>query len=82
MKNHETRRVYSPYRIQQLAVQTAIDSGDFAKASQIAMLNPMLFAHKPREPAQTEPNRTEPEQFDLAYQIGKTIARIIRRVLK
>ena len=38
--------------------------------------------HKPREPAQTEPNRTEPKQFDLAYQIGKAIARIMRRVLK
>ena len=33
--------------------------------------------HKPREPA-----RTEPKQFDLAYQIGKAIARIMRRVLK
>lgn len=38
--------------------------------------------HKPREPAQTGTIRNEPKQKDLAYQIGKAIARIIRRVLK
>ena len=38
--------------------------------------------HKPREPAQTGTIRNNPEQKDLAYQIGKAIARIIRRVLK
>ena len=38
--------------------------------------------HKPREPAQTGTIRNDPEQKDLAYQIGKAIARIIRRVLK
>lgn len=37
--------------------------------------------HKPREPAQIELNRTEPKK-DLAYQIGKAMSRIIRRVLK
>lgn len=38
--------------------------------------------YKPREPAQTGTIRNNPEQKDLAYQIGKAIARIIRRVLK
>ena len=38
--------------------------------------------HKPREPAQTGTIRNDPKQKDLAYQIGKAIARIIRRVLK
>ena len=38
--------------------------------------------HKPREPAQTGTIRNNPEQKDLAYQIGKAIARIMRRVLK
>ena len=80
MKNHETRRVYSPYRIQQLAVQAAIDSGDFAKASQIAMLNPMLFAHKPREPAQTGTIRNDPKQTDIFYRFGKTLSRIIKHI--
>ena len=37
---------------------------------------------KPREPAQTRTIRNKPKQKDLAYQIGKSIARIIRRVLK
>ena len=73
---------HSIYRIQQLAVQAAIDSGDYAKASEIAMINPMVFAHKPREPAQTGTIRNDPENSDLAYRIGKRISQIIRRVLK
>ena len=80
MKNRETRRVYSPYRIQQLAVQAAIDSGDFTKASQIAMLNPMIFAHKPREPAQTGTIRNNPEQTDIFYRFGKGISKLIKRI--
>ena len=40
------------------------------------------YDNKPREPAQTGTIRNNPKQSDLAYQIGKAIARIIRRVLK
>ena len=88
MKKHEIRAaIHSPYRIQQLAVQAAIDSGDFAKASEIAMLNPMLFAHKPREPAQTGYNQTltATAKHDIFYVIGGIVSRVykaMRRAIK
>lgn len=41
-----------------------------------------LYRPKPREPAQTGTIRNDPKQTDLAYQIGKAMARIMRRVLK
>lgn len=73
---------YSPYRIQQLAVQAAIDSGDFNKASEIAMISPMVFARKPREPAQTGHNQTltEPAERDIFYVIGWNFARIAKKI--
>ena len=81
MKNHEIRAaIHSPYRIQQLAVQAAIDSGDFSKASEIAMLNPMLFAHKPREPALSGHNQTltGTAEHDIFYVIGGMISRVCK----
>lgn len=82
MTKAQIHTVYSPYRIQQLAVQAAIDSGDFDKASEIAMMNPIAFARKPREPAQTGTIRNNSENSDFAYRIGKRISQIIRRLSK
>ena len=38
------------------------------------------YDNKPREPAQTEPNRTEPKK-DIPYVIGKTLSRIIKHIV-
>ena len=72
MKNHEIRAAIIRIQSEQIALYPDIPAEYYILYRQ----------HKPREPAQTEPNRTEPEQKDLAYRIGKAIARIIRRVLK
>ena len=73
---------YSPYRIQQLAVQAAIDSGDYDRASEIAMISPMVFAHKPREPAQTghNPTLTTTAKRDIFYVIGGKVGRVYKIV--
>ena len=72
MKNHEIHAAILRIQSEQIALYPDIPAEYYSIDRQ----------HKPREPARTEPNRTEPKQFDLAYQIGKAIARIMRRVLK
>ena len=72
MKNHEIRAAIIRMQSEQIALCPEIPIEYYSLYRQ----------HKPREPARTEPNQTEPEQKDIAYQIGKSIARIIRRVLK
>ena len=68
------------YRQQQLRAAALIEQG--ATAEQIALVYgwiPKPF-HDP--PTESGTIRNDPEQKDLAYQIGKAIARIIRRLLK
>ena len=72
MKNHEIRAAILRIQSEQIALYPEIPIEYYSLYRQ----------HKPREPAQTGTIRNDPKQFDLAYQIGKAIARIIRRVLK
>ena len=72
MKNHEIRAAILRMQSEQMALCPDIPAEYYNIYRQ----------HKPREPAQTGTIRNNPEQKDLAYQIGKAIARIIRRVLK
>ena len=76
MKNHEIHAAMKKCLSEQNAV--ALEYG----FPELIAYTAKYYDNKPREPARTKPNRTEPKQFDIAYQIGKAIARIIRRVLK
>ena len=71
MKKHEIRAAIIRMQSEQMALFPDIPAEYYS-----------IYRHKPREPAQTGTIRNNPEQKDLAYQIGKAIARIIRRVLK
>ena len=72
MKNHEIRAAIIRIQSEQIALYPDIPAEYYSLYRQ----------HKPREPARTGTIRNDPKQKDLAYQIGKAIARIIRRVLK
>lgn len=76
MKKHEIHAAMQKCLSEQNAI--AIEYG----FTELIAYTAKYYDNKPREPAQTEPNRTEPEQKDLTTKIGKAIARIARRVLK
>lgn len=69
------------YRRQQLAIAAAIESGDYDKACDLARQDMRTFS-EPEQSAQIGTIRNGPEQKDITYQIGKSISRIIRRLLK
>ena len=71
MKKHEIHAAIIRIQSEQIALYPDIPESYY-----------QLYRPKPREPAQTGTIRNDPEQKDLAYQIGKAMSRIIRRVLK
>ena len=69
MKKHEIRAAIIRIQSEQIALYPDIPESYY-----------QLYRPKPREPAQTEPNRTEPKK-DIPYVIGKTLSRIIKKIL-
>lgn len=76
MKKHEIHAAMQKCLSEQNAI--ALEYG----FTELLTYTAKYYDNKPREPAQTGTIRNNPEQKDLAYKIGKAIARIIRRVLK
>lgn len=70
MKKHEIHAAIIRIQSEQLALYPDIPAEYYSIYRQ----------HKPREPAQTETIRNNPEQKDLAYKIGKTLSRIIKHI--